>query len=93
LLHPDSPVSIEVVASTGLTTMAVDGQGYYPMHEGDRVELARHPVPYPLLAFPGSIPTAGLRERLGWSGQLTPQRAEDERRIPRGADSGHGGVL
>ncbi len=61
-------ISLEVVASGGETTMAVDGQTYHALEKGDVVRLSRHPVPYPLFALPGLDPYRRLRERLGWGG-------------------------
>jgi len=68
----------------------IDGQGFFPMREGDRVHIQRHPEPYPLLSWRGLDPYRRLRERLGWSGVLAPAPAP-----PRGthSDPGHGGVL
>ncbi|MBI5434555.1 MAG: NAD(+)/NADH kinase [Planctomycetes bacterium] len=77
VLHPDSKIEIRVVACSGLTSVAVDGQGFYPLEQGDRVELARHPLAYPLLGFPGLDPYRRLRSRLGWSGTLGPRIADD----------------
>lgn len=72
VLHPDSELTIEVDRSSGLTTLAVDGQGYYPLRQGDRTRVRRHPIAYPLLARPGSNPYRRVRERLGWRGSFEP---------------------
>ncbi|MCE9594805.1 MAG: NAD(+)/NADH kinase [Planctomycetes bacterium] len=90
VLHPDSKVALSVEGCSGITSVAVDGQGFYPLEQGDRVELARHPLAYPLLGFPGLDPYRRLRERLGWSGSLG-NRARDDGRSERAPDeSGHG---
>ena len=66
-----------LTAASGITTLAVDGQGFFPMRQGDSVLLSRHPVAYPLLAWASLDPYRRLRERLGWSGQIAPgERAE-----------------
>lgn len=90
VLRDSSRLEVVVQSSAGITTLAIDGQGFFPMHEGDRVRIQRHPVPYPLLSWEGLDPYRRLRERLGWSGVLAPAPAP-----PRGAhsDAGHGGVL
>ena len=81
-------------ARSGLTTLVVDGQGFYPMHQGDEVKLARHPVPYPLLSRPGHDPFMRLRDRLGWRGSFEPDvfpaRAPEREHE---TDTGQGGVL
>jgi NAD+ kinase len=83
VLGPDTRLEITVTVSAGMTTLVVDGQGFYPMREGDSVQLARHPIPYPLLAWARLDSYRRLRERLGWSGRTEPDSAED--REDRGA--------
>ena len=63
---------LEVVATGGITTLAVDGQSFHSLHEGDALRLRRHPVPYPLYAMRGLDPYRRLRERLGWRGSVEP---------------------
>lgn len=70
--HPGSVLRITVERSSGLVTMAVDGQGHFPMFEGDRAVVRAHPVPFPLLARPDSNPYRRVRERLGWRGSFEP---------------------
>ena len=90
VLAPDSRLEVHVKATTGLTTVAVDGQGFFPLGQGDRVQLRRHPEAYPLLAWAKLDPYRRLRERLGWSGQLHPEPAA----VPAAeTDTGAGGVL
>ena len=72
VLHPDGLLSIEVDRSSGLTTLAVDGQGFFPLRQGDRTTVRRHPLPYPILVRPGSNPYRRVRERLGWRGSFEP---------------------
>jgi len=63
-------LSLSVVASSGHPTVAVDGQDFYRLAEGDTLTLRRHPVPVPLLWMRGMDPYRRLRERLGWRGSL-----------------------
>ena len=63
-------LTLAVVASSGCPTLAVDGQDYFELAEGDRVTLRRHPLPVPLLWLRGMDPYRRLRERLGWRGSL-----------------------
>jgi NAD+ kinase len=94
VLHSDSQLSLTVTRSIGVTTLVVDGQGFFPMHEGDSVKLARHPVPYPLLASKGLDPFKRLRDRLGWRGSFEPDVFPGE--VGPGArdfDAGDGGNL
>lgn len=88
-------LELHVTRASGLTTLVVDGQGFYPMEEGDFVRVTRHPVPYPLLSRPGFDPYTRLRERLGWRGSIEPDVFPDEAQPPkrREVDPGHGGVL
>jgi NAD+ kinase len=72
VLHPDSRLELVIKESSGITTLAADGQGFHGMAEGDRVLVARHPEPYPLLAWGGLDAYRRLRERLGWSGLIAP---------------------
>jgi len=92
VLHTDSEVEIVVKASEGVTTLAVDGQGFFEMRQGDGVVISRHPVPYPLLAWQALDPYRRLRERLGWSGLIAPE-AHGPGSDEVGTDVGHGGLL
>lgn len=94
VLDADEELSLTVSEASGLTTLVIDGQGFYPMHEGDSVKLTRHPVAYPLLALPGFDPYKRLRDRLGWRGSFEPDVFPSE--PPRGApgvDAGESGGL
>lgn len=84
VLDPDADLVVEVVDSQGIATMVVDGQGYFPLETGARVEIQRHPVAYPLYSMPDLDPYRRLRERLGWS-QLLPGH-EHARHKPRRED-------
>lgn len=75
VLRDSSRLELVVQSAAGITTLAVDGQGYYPMREGDRALVQRHPEPYPLLSWGSLDPYRRLRERLGWSGVLAPAEA------------------
>jgi len=88
-------LELHVTRATGLTTLVVDGHGFFPMEEGDFVRVKRHPVPYPLLSRPGFDPYTRLRDRLGWRGSIEPDVFPDEDLPPkrREVDPGHGGVL
>lgn len=88
-------LELHVTRASGLTTLVVDGQGFFPMEEGDFVRVKRHPVPYPLLSRPGFDPYTRLRERLGWRGSIEPDVFPDDNPPPRfrEVDPGHGGVL
>jgi NAD+ kinase len=68
----DHALELHVTHASGLTTLVVDGQGFYPMHEGDRVLIQKHEKPFPLLALPGFDSYKRLRERLGWRGSVEP---------------------
>lgn len=70
--HPGAVLRVTVERSSGLVTMAVDGQGHFPMFEGDRAVIRAHPVPYPLLSRPDANPYRRVRERLGWRGSFEP---------------------
>lgn len=63
---------LTVTRATGITTLVVDGQGFYPLHEGDEVRIKRHTTDYPLLSLPGFDAYKRLRERLGWRGSFEP---------------------
>ena len=90
VLHADAQVEMVVVDAAGITTLVVDGQGFFRMERGQRVHIRRHPVPYPLLAWPELDAYRRLRERLGWSGQVTPEQPGPAQSA---IDSGTGGVL
>ncbi len=89
------PIELHVTRASGLTTLVVDGQGFYPMLEGDFVRVTRHPVAYPLLSRAGFDPFTRLRERLGWRGSIEPDvfPAGDAPQRVRDVDPGQGGVL
>jgi NAD+ kinase len=69
-------LTIEVLQSAGITTLAVDGQSFNPLRQGEVVTLRRHPEGYPLYAMPGLDPYRRLRERLGW-GSAGPHGGRD----------------
>jgi len=92
VLGTTEELSVTVEEASGVTTLVVDGQGFYQMKVGERVVLRRHPLPWPLLARPGFDPYRRWRERLGWRGSVeadtVPSRALTER-----ADADHEGSL
>lgn len=73
VVHPDSELEIGVLEAHGLVTLAVDGHGFFPMQEGDRLLVKHHPETYPLLARPESDAYVRIRERLGWRGRFEPE--------------------
>jgi NAD+ kinase len=77
VMHPDSVLEATVLSSRGLVTVAVDGHGFFPMRQGDRIVVSQHPVTYPLLARPASDPYVRVRERLGWRGTFEPESGMD----------------
>lgn len=72
VIDGDHELVLSVTHASGLTTLVVDGQGFYPLHEGDEVRIKRHKTPYPLLSLPGFDAYKRLRERLGWRGSFEP---------------------
>lgn len=88
-------LELHVTRASGLTTLVVDGQGFFPMVEGDYVRISRHPTPYPVLSRAGFDPFTRLRERLGWRGSIEPDVFPADGATPRRreVDPGHGGVL
>jgi len=83
VLPPDSKLSLAVSASHGLTTLVVDGQTFFPLHEGESLRIERHPELYPLLAMPSLDPYRRLRDRLGWRGSIEPLEPPENERKPR----------
>ncbi len=73
VLEPDAKLVLELKRSSGIATLVVDGQGFYPVQQGEVVHLTRHPVPFPLLVQPGLDPYRRLRDRLGWKGSIEGQ--------------------
>jgi NAD+ kinase len=78
VLHPSARLSLTVAASSGITTLAIDGQIYHSLQEGQTVAIERHPEPYPLYALPGLDPYRRLRDRLGWRGSVEPDQPTPE---------------
>jgi len=95
VLPSDSELSLAVTHAEGITTLVVDGQGFYPLKQGGVVKLRRHPVPYPLLARPGEDYFQRLRERLGWRGRFEPDEFPKDAPSAREreTDSGESGLL
>jgi NAD+ kinase len=95
VIDGDHELLLHVTHASGLTTLVVDGQGNYPMHQGDSVKIRRHPVPYPLLSPSGFDAYKRLRDRLGWRGSFEPDvfPTTDSMQRPRDVDSGAGGEL
>jgi NAD+ kinase len=65
-------LTLSVRAPSGNPTLAVDGQDFHRLAEGDTLTLRRHPLPVPLVWMRGMDPYRRLRERLGWRGSLDP---------------------
>jgi NAD+ kinase len=77
VLSDRDELKLSIVSASGLTNLAVDGQAFHSMEQGDCAYIARHPVPYPLFAMPGLDPYRRLRDRLGWRGSIeATERAE-----------------
>jgi len=96
VLDANEELLLTVSEASGLTTLVIDGQGFYPMHEGDSVKLTRHPETYPLLALKAFDPYRRLRERLGWRGSFEPDvfpRESRRKRSSPGADADADSVL
>jgi len=96
VLPAEQELSLTVAVSSGITTLAIDGQAFHTLAQGETVTLCRHPDPYPLYAMAGLDPYRRLRERLGWRGSMEPavERAEPELEPgPPGTDLGTGGLL
>ena len=95
MLGATEELEVVVEEASGVTTLVVDGQGFFQMQQGDRVRLRRHPVPWPLLARPGVDPYRRWRERLGWRGSVEadafPSRDLDQRADEDSDD--HGGSV
>jgi len=72
VLPPESRLSLTVTASSGVCTLAVDGQTYHSIEQGQSFEVRRHAQPYPIHAMPGLDPYRRLRSRLGWRGSVEP---------------------
>ena len=70
VLEADAQLVLELKRSSGIATLVVDGQGFYPVQQGESVRFTRHPVPFPLLVQPGLDPYRRLRDRLGWKGSI-----------------------
>lgn len=94
VVHPDSVLEIGVQKAHGLVTLAVDGHGFFPMQDGDRLVVNQHPQLYPLLARPNSDPYVRIRERLGWRGTFEPETGiEVHRERSSSSEAGEGEVL
>jgi len=95
VVSADQELSLTVAVSSGITTLAVDGQSFHTLAQGQCVTLRRHPVRYPLYAMPGLDPYRRLRERLGWRGSMEPagQPLEPGAERDRSTDLGDGGLL
>lgn len=94
VIDGERTLTLFVMRATGLTTLVVDGQGFYPMHEGDEVRITRHAVAYPLLSVASFDPYRRLRERLGWRGSFEPDVFPASTSAPeRQIDPGEGGSL
>lgn len=93
VLASDRELAVTVRQSSGITTLAVDGQRYFPLHQGQVVQVRRHPNPYPLFAMPGLDPFRRLRDRLGWGTPFELGSDEDPGDDPLSPSGSDGGVL
>jgi NAD+ kinase len=92
VLTGGSELELTLTRSSGITTLVVDGQGFFPVHEGDTVRLCRHPKPYPLIVPPGPDFYPRLRDRLGWRGTFESEGPHEDPTDGRSAGSS-GSVL
>jgi NAD+ kinase len=90
VLEADAELVLELKRSSGIATLVVDGQGFYPVQQGEVVRLTRHPVPFPLLVQPGLDPYRRLRDRLGWKGSI---EGEDSARAGKPLEPADDGLL
>jgi NAD+ kinase len=90
VLEPDAELVLELKRSSGIATLVVDGQGFFPVQQGESVHLTRHPVPFPLLVQPGLDPYRRLRDRLGWKGSI---EGEEPARAGKALDPTDDGLL
>lgn len=88
VLEPDAELLLELKRSSGIATLVVDGQGFYPVQQGEVVRLVRHPVPFPLLVQPGLDPYRRLRDRLGWKGSIEGEESARAGKALEPADDG-----
>jgi len=61
-------LELTLQSTAGISSLAIDGQAYHMLRQGETVRISRHPVPYPLFAMPELDPYRRLRDRLGWRG-------------------------
>ncbi len=88
VLDADAELVLEVVESAGISTLVVDGQGYFPLQRNARIRIRRHPEPYPLFSMPDLDPYRRLRERLGWSAVMPGMASGESSSAPRVDDGG-----
>ena len=88
VLPSSGSLSLSITSASGITTLVVDGQGFFPMRQGDVVRLRRHPETWPLLARPGEDFFRRLRERLGWRGSFEPDASPARAGGPLEPDAG-----
>jgi len=88
VLEPDAQLVLELKRSSGIATLVVDGQGFYPVQQGESVRFTRHPVPFPLLVQPGLDPYRRLRDRLGWKGSIEGEESARAGKSLAPADDG-----
>lgn len=97
VVQADAELELTVQRTSGVVTLAIDGQEYHGLEQGQVVWIRRHPELYPILARPSSNPYLRLRERLGWRGSFSHEEAIDEhldeRRPPDQAQAGEGEKL
>jgi NAD+ kinase len=71
VIHATGELRLEIVSAGGMLDIALDGQTFQPLHEGEEILVRRHPVPYPLYVMPELDPYRRLRSRLGWGANWT----------------------
>lgn len=93
VMHPRALLSLTIAEASGLTSLAVDGQGFHRIQPGESVVIRRHPEPYPLLSRPDSNPYRRLRDRLGWRGSFQPDEEPWVHPESPSRDEGEGELL
>ncbi|MBK7641970.1 MAG: NAD(+)/NADH kinase [Planctomycetes bacterium] len=88
VIEPTAELVLELKYSSGIATLVVDGQGFFPVQQGEQLRVTRHPVPFPLLAQPGLDPYRRLRDRLGWKGMIEGEEPARAGRPTHPADDG-----
>ncbi|MEO0649335.1 MAG: NAD(+)/NADH kinase [Planctomycetota bacterium] len=74
VLDPESKLRVRLSNAEHRADIVVDGQRFGVLAPGEELLIERHPVSYPLISMPDLDPWRRLRSRLGWSGDVRPDR-------------------